>query len=73
MFVSIAVVGFHRGGWYVLLGLLFGAALVGIVAYASWGIAVLGGDQGRRWLGNNHALMTALRLISLKRGDSPTP
>lgn len=71
VFVSIAVVGFERGGWYVLLGVLFSMlSLFMVVAYAAWGIAVLGGDRGRAWLGNNHAAMTALRLLSFNRRDT---
>jgi hypothetical protein len=60
LFVSVAFLGFHRGGWYILLGLLFSVlSLFGVVAYAAWGIAVLGGDRGRGWLGTNHAVMTS--------------
>jgi hypothetical protein len=71
VFVSVAVVGFHREGWYILLGVLFSVlSLFGVVAYAAWGIAVLGGERGRAWLGKNHAVMTALRLLSLKRRAS---
>jgi hypothetical protein len=71
VFVSIAVVCFQREGWYILLGVLFSVlSLFGVVAYAAWGIAVLGGDRGRAWLGNNKVVMTALRLLSFKRRDS---
>lgn len=53
VFVSIAIVGFHHGGWYIFLGVLFSLlSLLAVVAYAAWGIAILGGDRAVSWLRN---------------------
>jgi len=62
VFVGIAVVGFQRGGYFVVLGVLFALLSLGaLLVYAFWGLAVFGGETFARWLTRRRS----------NRGDTP--